>query len=278
MALFKWPGGSVDTLTRPSVPSVKAHVEKLQAQRAARRASSLDEYSELAAVAGLNVPDANIESFKDFLVVKDWSVFNLSAVISYMDKKAAAESKDKCGWEWRPLRDKDHIINAEWGREPRREWGSRAKPQITQTATDYYSGPAERMERERVWVNAPVGSMTNPATQLESSSMTFSGTINGHWENTGNMIRQLSPAQVKTYDKTIPIHALRKVVAIEKEFTKATVHFFVCDYALAPQIEYPDPFLMAVVPCDNDSQRRGVGRFVIDFWDEPGFGLKNQLA
>ena len=32
---------------------------------------------------------------------------------------------------------------------------------------------------------------------------------------------------------------------------------------------------MAVV--NNARLARGVGRFVIDFWDEPGFGLEQQL-
>lgn len=83
------------------------------------------------------------------------------------------------------------------------------------------------------------------------------------------------PSQHRVYDKIIPLHALRKVGAIESEFKKAPVHFFVCDYALAPQIEYPDPFLLAVVP--NTKLSTGVGRFVIDFWDEPGFGIEQML-
>jgi hypothetical protein len=36
-----------------------------------------------------------------------------------------------------------------------------------------------------------------------------------------------------------------------------------------------DPFLMAVIP--NDQLGAGVGRFVIDFWDEPGFGIASML-
>lgn len=36
-----------------------------------------------------------------------------------------------------------------------------------------------------------------------------------------------------------------------------------------------DPFLMAVVP--NAKVREGVGRFIIDFWDEPGFGIDQML-
>jgi hypothetical protein len=64
-------------------------------------------------------------------------------------------------------------------------------------------------------------------------------------------------------------------VAIEAEF-KEPVSFFICDYAPAPHIEHPDPFLMAVI--NNAQLSKGVGRFVIDFWDEPGFGLEQQIT
>jgi hypothetical protein len=37
----------------------------------------------------------------------------------------------------------------------------------------------------------------------------------------------------------------------------------------------PDPFLLAVVWGGN--VHTGEGRFVIDFWDEPGFGLEQML-
>ena len=37
----------------------------------------------------------------------------------------------------------------------------------------------------------------------------------------------------------------------------------------------PDPFLMAVIP--NRDVVHGVGAFVIDVWDEPGFGLEQRL-
>ncbi len=77
------------------------------------------------------------------------------------------------------------------------------------------------------------------------------------------------------YDKLVPIHALRKVAEIERDF-REPVSFFVCDYAPAPHIEHPDPFLMVVV--NNERLSKGVGRFVIDFWDEPGFGLEQMLA
>lgn len=77
------------------------------------------------------------------------------------------------------------------------------------------------------------------------------------------------------YDQTIPLHALRKVASITKAFGDK-VKLFISDYAPLESIVYPDPFLLAVVP--NPALNRGIGRFVIDFWDEPGFGLEQQLG
>lgn len=79
-----------------------------------------------------------------------------------------------------------------------------------------------------------------------------------------------------SYQHTIPLHALRKVAHIEKNFKRGKVAFMVSDYAPKPAIRYPDPFLMVVVP--NPEVRLGTGRFVIDFWEEPGFGLAQQFG
>lgn len=81
-------------------------------------------------------------------------------------------------------------------------------------------------------------------------------------------------ARYGNYSREVPLHALQKVAKIEKEFGKGKVAFMVTDYAVPRNIE-PDPFLMAVVP--NSKVHEGYGRFVIDFWDEPGFGLDLQL-
>ncbi len=77
----------------------------------------------------------------------------------------------------------------------------------------------------------------------------------------------------RIYDKIIPLHALKKVALIEKEFSHQ-VAMFVCDYAPLPALN-PDPFLMAVI--NNPRLNSGEGRFCIDFWNEPGFGLTSQL-
>lgn len=76
------------------------------------------------------------------------------------------------------------------------------------------------------------------------------------------------------YERLVPLHALKRIAAIEK-ISRDPVKFMVSDYALAEMITHPDPFLMAVIP--NARLHDGIGRFVIDFWDEPGFGIKEML-
>lgn len=206
----------------------------------------LEEYAQLSRSLGLNNPhidaDLMVEKFKAFLRAKDWAIFSLQTVIEYMNKKAADESAAKAGWHWRPLRAKDNIENARFGISAHR-WGHETTE--LRPATDFYMGP--HTERQLQWSN-------NRQTHVEGNS--------------------LVPSSGAPYDKLVPIHALRKVAAIEGEFTDP-VSFFVCDYAPAPHIEHPDPFLMAVV--NNERLSNGVGRFVIDFWDEPGFGIEHQL-
>ncbi len=80
-------------------------------------------------------------------------------------------------------------------------------------------------------------------------------------------------AGVNAYDRLVPVHALKKVALIEREF-RGDVAFFVSDYATAPHVK-PDPFLMAVIP--NPRVADGTGRFVIDIWDEPGFGIDRMI-
>jgi hypothetical protein len=116
-------------------------------------------------------------------------------------------------------------------------------------ASDWYSGPQE---------------FDQPEGQI----------VGSQWVLTGRITKQIGRASQSVYDKTIPLHAVRKIAQIEKEH-KGPAYFFVCDYALAPAIEHPDPFLMVCVP--NPKLKIGVGRFVIDFWDEPGFGLERML-
>lgn len=70
----------------------------------------------------------------------------------------------------------------------------------------------------------------------------------------------------------MPLHALKKVALAEREFGADRLVWFVTEYTTQPHVVVdPDPFLMAVVP--NQDVERGVGRFVVDIWDEPGFGV-----
>jgi hypothetical protein len=224
-------------------PPVKS--SKLQQRRAdAMGDAYLSEYAELATTIGIMPPDLAIESFKAFLVAHDLPIYSLSEVIAYMDDIAAKESKEKAGWHWRPLRAKDDMhsvlfgTKAEWA--PDQYGTARASGQILKPASDYYHGPFTQK-----WF------------------------IQGHGEQ-----QQERGGHVTPYDRTIPLHALRRIALIEKEH-KGPVSFLVSDYALAPAIPHPDPFLMAVVPNPNVSI--GEGRFVIDFWDEPGFGIDKMI-
>lgn len=206
--------------------------------------SHMEKYADIAKAIGFSHPhiesDLEVESFKAFLRQKDWSIFSLDTVIKYMDEKAKEESEAQAGWHWRPLREKDDISEVEFGRKAFR------RDTYVQSASDHYQGP--HFVYQDVWNNSRQNSQSE---------------------------RVPASASAAPYDKLVPLHALRKVAAIETEYRKP-VSFFVCDYAPAPHIEYPDPFLMAVV--NNARLSKGVGRFVIDFWDEPGFGLDKQLA
>lgn len=262
-----WTGGDVaDAITRPK-PAVKSNKVEPKSVHPTRD-GFIAEYADLAQLVGIAPPDLGLEAFKDFLRNQDWGVFSLAEVVSYMDKKAAAESKNKAGWQWRPLREKDHILNAKFGVEAQRaqdQYGRRSG-EVDRPASDYYVGPQER---------------ETPEIQWETMAVVTQGGLHGNigqqaiHRPTGRTLRQFGYSPQFPYDKTIPLHALRKVAAIERDFKTAPVSFFVCDYAPAPEIEHPDPFLMAAI--DNPKLGIGVGRFIIDFWDEPGFGIDRMV-
>lgn len=202
----------------------------------------MNEYARLAEQLGIAAPNSDIEEFKAFLAKHDIPVFNLAEVVAYMDKKAASESQHQAGWEWRPLRAKDDLRGISFGTKAQ-AWSNGASVHRV-AGSDYYHGPHQA--REESWRNGRSGE-----TELT---------------NVG--------ASSPPYDRLIPLHALRKAALIDKEFKKP-IGLFVSDYALAPAIMHPDPFLMAVIP--NPETSKGVGRFVIDFWDEPGFGIAQMV-
>lgn len=213
-----------------------------------KREDYMAEYSELATALGLAAPDLRIEAFKTFLFEHDLPIFSLSEVIEYMDAKAAKESKQKAGWEWRPLREKDNR-QMRFGRACERPDGHYSPPRLGQPASDYYAGPSRATQS---WYSQQLGNGTHEVQSRE-------------YDKKG---------EHQVYDRTIPLHAVRRVALIEREH-KGDVAFFVSDYALLPEVLYPDPFLMAVIP--NINVANGTGRFIIDFWEEPGFGIDKML-
>ena len=258
---FSWTGReSVEVKEKPATESVpvtgwsQPNVEKdvvkfpMSAKfdiklREPKTQQHLDEYAELAALTGVVSDNLTINRFEEFLYKNDIPTFNLGEVVRYMDEIAKKESKEQAGWDWHPLRDKDHMLGARFGTEA--EWGrnqyGHSTNLILRPASDYYRGPYEYRHRSHA---------------------------------TGEEATHTERGLQSVYNRTIPLHALRKVAVIEKQFGNA-VSMFVSDYALQPQVPHPDPFLMAVVM--NHNLKSGVGRYVIDFWDEPGFGLESQL-
>jgi len=72
---------------------------------------------------------------------------------------------------------------------------------------------------------------------------------------------EMEPAVVApVYERDVPKHALEKVQALERDLGEGPLAFFVSDYASVR----PDPFLLVLA---------GDGKYVIDVWDEPGWGM-----
>jgi hypothetical protein len=234
--------GGTEVLERPAIKSAPALTPR---PTDARETAWLDEYVKLAAEVGIRPPEIKIEEFKQFLNEHDIPVFALSEVVRYMDDKAEKESAEKAGWQWRPLRSQDHRFTMHFGRAARWvEFDGSITNQII-PSSDYYVGLAP------------------------SDAPAFSRMLATSFGDHG------ASGPISVYDRTIPLHALRKVALINKHW-KGDVALFVSDYAPAPEIRAPDPFLMAVIP--NPNAHKGEGRFVIDFWDEPGFGIDKMLA
>lgn len=223
---------------RPALSQIK--LEKHVAD--ARQEDYLKEYAELAILTGVAPPDLGIESLKAILVRHDIPIFDLHEVVAYMDAKAEKESNERAGWEWMPLRERDkQHLHIKFGRAPKGADLRYDPPRPVIPGSDFYEGPSETTYFNR----------DSNETSVDRA-----------------------PGSGRVYNRTIPLHALRRVATIEKEHP-GNVAFFVSDYALAPHVIYPDPFLMAVIP--NPNAANGTGRFVIDFWDEPGFGIEQML-
>jgi hypothetical protein len=163
-----------------------------------------------------------------------------------MDRVAARDNPTGFGWYWCPVREKDANIGLTFGTP---------------------SEQAERIDRQGNAVISHTVTSRSPASDYYTDKS-------------------------RPYTRIMPLHALKKIALIEKGFHADKVRFLVSDYVLVPHTitktevakpvplpppprVNPDPFLMAVIP--NRDVVHGVGAFVIDVWDEPGFGLEQRL-
>lgn len=221
---------------KPKAPYVPIKYEPVSVAIKSYTPEQIAEYAEVAEAVGVAPADLRVEEFKTYLRGKDFPVYNLDTVVAFMDAKSKAEGQG-WGWNWVPLREKDRI-SATFGTAATRKefdrWASR-------------SGDPQFVGKDA------------PASDHYTS------------HNWAGGMGQAIP--VSSYDKVVPLHALKKVAMIEREF-KHSVAFMVSDYAPAPAFK-ADPFLMAVI--NNSNLRSGEGRFVIDVWDEPGFGINEMI-
>lgn len=192
---------------------------------------SLTEYDSVAESIGFVVPELRVERFKNYLRASGITVFALDEVVKFMDAKSKAEGSG-WGWNWRPLRAKD-----------------------AQTCQAGFGRPAQR---------------ANDFAQMRVRGLTASqveGLQNAMQSRSSPASNHYAPSNA-VYSLPVPLHALKKVAKIEKEF-KGAVSFAISDYAPAPEFKV-DPFLLCILG-QNEA------KFVIDVWDEPGFGVEQML-
>ncbi len=212
--------------------------------------NAIAEYIAVAEEVGIDPQDMEVERFRVFLAKHDIPTFNLKEVVSYMDELVKKDNPTGFGWHWCPVRDRDAARRQmTWGRPStdRRRWDGRMmgnEEPITPASDFYESNQFRRLrEMQQRGFQEPADYRIEP-----------------------------SPA----YTRTIPLHALKKIALIEREFGAGRAVFLVTDYTTQPHIVVnPDPFLMAVIP--NSAVAHGKGRFVIDVWDEPGFGISRMV-
>lgn len=222
--------------------------------------SSLDRqaamaYRDAAAAVGVVNPDIAIDEFQHFLAERDLPVFNLGAVSRFMDDLTARDNPSKMGWEWQPVRESDRIEHR-FGRPATEDRSAQIQalrawsPELGRSSRGGFFTSTGKPSVPRIGVRPPP--VIVPASDYCAGS------------------------DAKVYDRTIPLHALEKMGLIEREFGTGRVAFMITDYVTLPHaVIEPDPFLMAVVP--NKDLAKGVGRFVIDVWNEPGFGIALML-
>jgi hypothetical protein len=244
-------------------------------------ATALAEYREVAAAVGISAQDLLVEEFRVFLSEHDIPTFNLGEVVSYMDEIAAKDNPTGLGWHWCPVRAKDAEIPLTFGRASREDRYSDASQKTP--ASDFYE--SHRFEEwhgrgQGGWSGggsfSMMGSSSNmPTVHVESNLRLMQAAHDETFQRPpqrADWRTMTTPA----YTRTLPLHALKKIALVEKNFKAGPVVFLVTDYCMVPHIVVnPDPFLMAIIP--NSAVAHGKGRFIIDVWDEPGFGIERMV-
>lgn len=260
MALFNsttWTGRDAPALAVAERTRMASAPQKIapRVERDLMSEVSLAEYRKVAAEVGIPAQDLLVEEFRIFLAKHDIPTFNHQEVVAYMDEIAARDNPTKLGWHWCPVRPKDAGIAMTFGR-PSRDNRRFSGHEGIEPASDFYES-----HRFQHWHQHARGGVI-----LASEIAVHTVPSPADWRD--------MPSPV--YTRTIPLHALKKIALIEREFKAGKPVFLVTDYTTAPHvIVNPDPFLMAVIP--NSAVAHGKGRFIIDVWDEPGFGIDRML-
>lgn len=231
-------------------------------------AEPLAEYRRMADSVGVEPSELLIEEFRLFLAMKDIPTFKLSEVVTYMDEITARDNPSKLGWHWCPVRVKDRFAQT-FGRN----------------SVEDQSGLFNTGQLGNGWIEHGIHpSMQADIRQIravELAHMHQAAMMQSLQANPGQTRRHpgsdfYAGMSAEPYTRTIPMHALSKIALIEGEFGAGKVSFLASEYTTQPHMVIkPDPFLMAVIP--NPGVNRGEGRFVIDVWDEPGFGIERML-
>jgi hypothetical protein len=239
----------------------------------------LAEYRALANTIALDPVDLVIEEFRLFLAKHDIPTFNVGEVVAYMNDLTKRDNPSKLGWHWCPVRAKDKMSGVRFGNASMEDRsGIFTERQLGGVALG--SGLSFHSNGQ---------SLGGQLTQMSATQMAQMH-LQAYQQNMQSALTQSAshqgPATIvpgsdfyhgdaAVYTRLIPMHALKKIALVEKEF-KGKVNFLVTEYTTQPHVVVtPDPFLMAVIP--NPAIHTGKGRFIIDVWDEPGFGITRMV-
>jgi hypothetical protein len=269
------------TLTKPA----PAHSDDVMDE------AQMAEYAEVAASIGLQSTELAVESFRLFLVRHDLPVFSIAEVSRYMDELTARDNPSQFGWHWCPVRAKDKEPAMTFGTAAVHDQSGLFGPPRTGNPLDQGFPSALGGNSMSALLGAPAGQSVS-VSALEMADRQRAALMSQLSANAAMNIAALGQSRsysgpthrkpgsdfynntaVALYRRAIPLHALRKIALIEKEFTgPIRPVFLVSEYTTEAHVVIrPDPFLMAVIP--NELVAQGHGRFIIDVWDEPGFGI-----